>query len=104
MLPAAARANRWVFYNRDGSPRSFAEIRERFAARIGGSGRSPMPASRRASEALARTVQLAALETGFMPGVGKAPARAPPRTPSYARLAYLMLAGIGRRVNERARS
>src|SRR3546814_10240233 len=35
ILPAAARANRWVFYNRDGSPRSFAEIRARFAAKPG---------------------------------------------------------------------
>ena len=49
VLPAAARANRWVFYNRNGSPRSFAEIRERFAARIGGAaGRTrPRPAARR---------------------------------------------------------
>ena len=34
LLPAAARANRPVFYNRDGSMRSFAEIRARFAEKI----------------------------------------------------------------------
>jgi hypothetical protein len=34
MLPAAARANRPIFYNRDGSMRSFAEIRARFAGKI----------------------------------------------------------------------
>ena len=34
MLPAAARANRPIFYNRDGSMRSFAEIRARFAEKI----------------------------------------------------------------------
>jgi hypothetical protein len=34
LLPAAARANRPIFYNRDGSMRSFAEIRARFADKI----------------------------------------------------------------------
>src|SRR3546814_19856063 len=34
ILPAAARANRWVFYNRDGSPRSFAALRARLAAKL----------------------------------------------------------------------
>jgi len=34
MLPQAARANRPIFYNRDGSMRSFAEIRTRFAEKI----------------------------------------------------------------------
>ncbi len=34
MLPQAARANRPIFYNRDGSMRSFAEIRARFAEKI----------------------------------------------------------------------
>ena len=32
-LPEAARANRWVFFDRDGSARSFAEIRERLPQR-----------------------------------------------------------------------
>jgi len=34
LLPQAARANRPIFYNRDGSMRSFAEIRARFAEKI----------------------------------------------------------------------
>jgi hypothetical protein len=41
ILPTAAKANRWVFYKKDGSPRSFAEIRERFASKLGGS--APLP-------------------------------------------------------------
>jgi hypothetical protein len=34
LLPQAARANRPIFYNRDGSMRSFADIRARFAEKI----------------------------------------------------------------------
>ena len=34
LLAQAARANRPIFYNRDGSMRSFAEIRARFAEKI----------------------------------------------------------------------
>ncbi len=88
-LPAAARANRWVFYNRNGSPRSFAEIRERFAARIGG-GASPAAPTRRPLP----DVQLAMLDTSTVLGVGKGqPAVA--ANAEYARLAYLMLASLG---------
>jgi Transglycosylase SLT domain len=90
VLPAAARANRWVFYNRNGSPRSFAEIRERFAARIGGGGPNPVTPRQQ----VLPPVQLATLETGFMPGVVKGqPMQA--ANAELARLAYLMLAGIG---------
>ncbi len=83
VLPAAARANRWVFYHRDGSPRSFAEIRERFAAKLGtGSAPLPAPAVRDYPQ-----VQMALQDTN-------APKIAGP-TPQYARLAYLMLADLG---------
>ena len=44
IAPAAARSNRNVFYDRNGSPRSLAEIRERFAARIDGDGTPARPA------------------------------------------------------------
>jgi len=91
VLPAAARANRWVFYNRDGSPRSVAEVRERFAARIGGTdGPSPVAPRR---EALP-DVQLAALDQSFALPTGKPQGFAGP-SPEYARIAYLMLAGMG---------
>ena len=42
LMPGAARANRWVFYDQNGAPRSFAEIRERFAAKLGGES-GPLP-------------------------------------------------------------
>lgn len=83
ILPAAARANRSIFYDRGGSPRSFAEIRERFAAKLGGS--TPLPSA--AQPALDTSTRMAVLET--------APARAAGPTPQYARLAYLMLAQLG---------
>lgn len=37
LLPAAAAANRPIFYDQNGNPRSLGEIRQRFAAKIGGS-------------------------------------------------------------------
>src|SRR3954470_9028505 len=44
VVPAAARANRSIFYNRDGSARTLAEVRDRFAAKLGGSA-GPLPAN-----------------------------------------------------------
>jgi hypothetical protein len=82
-LPAAAKANRWVFYKKDGSPRSFAEIRERFASKLGGS--SPLPNPSPAHQFT--TTRMAALETK--------PADIPSPSAEYARLAYLMLAQMG---------
>jgi hypothetical protein len=82
-LPAAARANRWVFYNKDGSARSFSEIRERFAAKLGGDA-SPLPTPTTRDFA---KVRMAALEAP------KADIARP--SPEYARLAYLMLAQLG---------
>ena len=85
VAPSAARANRWVFYNRDGSPRSLAEIRERFAARIGGSF-TPTPPRAPALEAPVRTAERLA-EPPVRAAAGP--------SPQYARLAYLMLAQLG---------
>src|SRR3546814_1881114 len=34
VLPSAASANRWVFYDRNGAPRSLAEVRQRFAEKL----------------------------------------------------------------------
>ena len=84
ILPAAARANRWVFYDRNGSPRSFAEIRERFAAKLGDDAAPiPSPAHRDFPE-----TRMALAETG-----ADIPIARP--SPQYARLAYLMLAELG---------
>lgn len=87
IFPAAARTNRGVFFNRDGSARSFAEVRDRFATKLGGEG-GPLPSRGPALEQSAE-VRMAALETGSMAGQRTAP------TPQYARLAYLMLAQLG---------
>jgi hypothetical protein len=83
ILPAAARANKWVFYGKGGVPRSFAEIRERFAAKLGGSS-GPLPNAfpRESTE-----MRMAALEQPSKAVAGP--------SPRYARLAYLMLAQLG---------
>ena len=62
MLPAAARANRAVFYNRDGSARSFAEIRARFAERIGERRRAGLAGPDRSTPAPRPSFDLAALD------------------------------------------
>jgi hypothetical protein len=108
MLPAAARSNRAVFYNRDGSARSFAEIRAHFAERMGGGGAAGSPvrtvgARPRPSFNLAaldldprETDPLgndplsidAALEAGRSRTAGAS-------SPQLARMAYMMLARLG---------
>ena len=83
ILPAAARANRSIFYAKNGAARSFAEIRERFAAKLGGSS-APLPASAQRS---LPEVQYAVLQ--------ETPPKIAGPSPQYARLAYLMLAQLG---------
>ncbi len=120
VMPAAARANRWVFYNKDGSARSVSDVYQRFAARFDQSGTSGAAtgtasatptaiASTRATDTSAELVrmQLAALngtsdtgmtsvaEAGTDPlAAATAPAVLSP-SPQTARLAYLMLASLG---------
>jgi hypothetical protein len=75
LLPQAARANRPIFYNRDGSMRSFAEIRARFAEKIatgnhsGRTGHSPAPVRQRppAPSFLDGAVRTASLERPPLP-------------------------------------
>jgi hypothetical protein len=43
LFPAAANANRNIFYRNDGGARSFAEIRGNFAAKLGGADGAPPP-------------------------------------------------------------
>src|SRR6185369_2248008 len=108
MLPAAARANRAVFYNRDGSARSFAEIRAHFAERMGGGA---MAAPVRTTAAHSRPgFALTALDPETLADpLGPDPfdsdpldmaldaGRGRPRaaSPQLARMAYLMLARLG---------
>lgn len=102
-FPTEARANRNIFFKRDGSARSFAEVRSLMAGKLGGevAGRTAMaqaaPAasphwvSPLAEQNGADTAfQLSALRDGmtsFGPTVAV--------QPQYARLAYLTLAELG---------
>ncbi|HEX4739506.1 MAG TPA: transglycosylase SLT domain-containing protein [Allosphingosinicella sp.] len=83
VVPAAARANRSIFYKSDGTPRTLAEVRDRFAAKLGVDAGSMPPSQTPTNWAL----RLASAD-------GSTPQ---PTTPSahYARLAYLMLAELG---------
>ena len=119
MFPAAARANRNVFYASNGQPRTLSQIYERFAAKLdaGAAGGAGRPAS-------AAAVQLASTTLGesgatVIPGNGEnstseaavwaqatldqingGSARVQTAslmrpTPDTARLAYMMLATLG---------
>jgi hypothetical protein len=95
ILPEAAAANRSIFYDDNGAPRSVSEIRDRFAAKLGGDS-GPLPAMMRPAPAPAPLPQAqprfglarhADAETGIRP-IGRPSAE-------YARVAYEMLANIG---------
>jgi hypothetical protein len=97
LLPAAARANRAIFYDRAGGSRSFAEIRERFAARIGNGSTAPTTPFAPPDETM--TMRIAALN-GETDSEGAADILLSRDSlvrpsPHRARLAYLMLAGLG---------
>ncbi len=88
-FPDAARANRSVFFKRDGSARSFNEIRNMMAARLGTSGpmpaATPRPVSIAANENPAE--RLAALQAETETGAAAV-------SPRHARLAYMLLADM----------
>jgi len=88
LLPQAARANRAIFFDKNGAPRSVAEIRDRFAAKLGGSAAPPPARVPAGGEFI--PLRMAALQTG-----GASAAVGPRPSPQYARLAYLMLADLG---------
>ncbi len=90
-FPTQARANRNIFFKRDGTSRSFAEVRNLMAAKLG-TGGTAMVAQASAAPTVAPSstaYQLAALQDGrsFAPTMAV--------QPEHARLAYLMLADLG---------
>jgi hypothetical protein len=87
LFPAAARSNRAVFYNRDGSARTLADVRERFARKF--EGASPSPARAAPVEARPFYPVIAQRYDSPSTGSGRTELRA------HARLAYLMLASLG---------
>ncbi|MDG2511885.1 lytic transglycosylase domain-containing protein [Sphingobium yanoikuyae] len=104
IFPAAARANRSIFYDKQGNARSFADIRDRFASKLqkgvdsigtgnvqyaDASGAAGLPSG-------AKTVAPAdyvRIETQRLATQADVTVRPEPQT---ARLAYLMLATLGR--------
>ncbi len=115
LFPAAARANRGVFYNSDGSARSLADVYQRFAAKLGdGSGNAGntgngLPAMQFAAQALdmdgatvvtganqsaTDALSWASAALGARGAQAQAASLLRP-TPGTARLAYMMLARMG---------
>lgn len=114
LFPAAAAANRAVFYASDGSARSVSDIYSRFAGKLGGAGAAssaaPAIGYRYASQAL-DTADGSTVITGNgeaastalawaqnLKGGGDAQMRVASLlrpTPDTARLAYMMLASMG---------
>jgi hypothetical protein len=90
LFPSAARSNRGVFYNRDGSARSLAEVRTRFAAKFEG---APPPEYYRNAELVSASIpqpkQPVPAEQWTLNQVQGDSVKA------NARLAYLMLASLG---------
>lgn len=100
VMPAAARANRWVFYDKAGSPRSLEQVYERFAARFNEATPAASTSSTTDSPSDLAQMRLAALNgTGDAPGDGTGPLSTARSlltpSPQTARLAYLMLASLG---------
>ncbi len=111
---AQARANRSIFFDRSGAPRSFDEIRNRFAARLGGNSATVPPAQRpdtgtsfipgprwTSTTATPQADKLVTLTMADSDGVPAWPNPASMEqtalmpSPHQARLAYLLLAGLG---------
>ena len=100
MFPAAARANRSIFYDRSGNARSFAEIRDRFASKlqrgVDSINAGPIQYADASLPEGAKMVQPAdyvRIETQRLANAADVSIKPQPET---ARLAYLMLATLGR--------
>jgi hypothetical protein len=110
LFPAAARANRGVFFEKDGSARSLTEVYQRFAGKLGSGGGETAEANRFALAAQALQMgDDATVVTGNGESATDALSWAKDAlarkdasasllrpTPDTARLAYMMLAGMGR--------
>lgn len=99
LFPSAARANRSIFYDRSGNARSFADIRDRFASKLQKSSDGLGADIQYASAALpagAKTVQPADYVRIETQRLAEQPDIMVKPQPQTARLAYLMLATLGR--------
>lgn len=105
LFPSAARANRGIFYDKTGNPRSFADIRERFAAKLasgtqwamrGGSGASQTGAADIPATQTVQPADYVRVETARLSIQAPSEEEMIRPAPENARLAYLMLATFGR--------
>lgn len=104
LFPAAARANRSVFFDRQGSPRSFADIRAKFAAKLDQNSQgasvqyatvqTPSDWSLPEGSKAVQPADYVRIETQRLAAQGEIDTNKP--QPATARLAYLMLATFGR--------
>lgn len=102
LFPAAARANRTIFYDRDGRVRSLGEVRSRFAKKFDDAPSAPAmtPADTSPGGWSARTIFASAEPRAvprWRPHAADARDVSRPAAPaaSNVRLAYLMLASLG---------
>lgn len=96
LLPRAARANRAIFFDRAGQPRSLASIFERFAARLerAGAGAPPGPAASPPVPPAAATLLALRGPSLASPGPATAEARPTIDPARAAQAAYLLLARL----------
>lgn len=96
-FPEAAEANRSVFYDKAGSPRSLLEIHSRFAAKANApTGASPEPQTQLAIQTVQRehssTVSQGARWSGRMPEIEPMPSKL---SLTFAEAAYRKLSNLG---------
>jgi len=99
LFPAAARSNRNIFFSRDGSAKSLADIYQRFSEKLGNGvqlagNNSPGVAGRAAGPRL-DTATLNRLELARINQDQVAEQNLLRPSPNNARLAYMMLASLG---------
>jgi len=99
ILPAAATANRSIFYREDGSARTLAEIRGRFAEKMQQGGGGPLPPAPlpRFQNASLAPLAAAPYRPARALAVAEETAVRPIAKPAaeYARIQYEMLSNIG---------
>lgn len=113
IMPAAARANRWVFYDKSGNARSLSDVYQRFASRFDkatpasstDTATTPSPTDSAADIARMQLAALNGTSEGTMVttadaitgnnGAALSAQNILTPSPQTARLAYLMLASLG---------
>jgi Transglycosylase SLT domain len=91
-LPKAAAANRAIFYAANGTPRSFSEIRQRFAAKLSSAGSPPAAPASAASFSIVRNPPVPVSEFPQMRSIEPMPHRL---SLDFAHAAYGKLAAMG---------